>query len=257
MRSIDGVLLDIDGVLAVSWDPIPGAPEALELLRGGNVAFKLITNTTTHTRADLAATLARAGFDVGPEDIVTAVAGTASYLRTHHAGARVYLLSDGDARSDLEDVTLVTDGPVDVVVIGGACDDFSYAALNRIFRMLMGGAELIGMHRNLYWKTNEGWQLDGGAYIAGLEEASGRPAVICGKPAPAFFEEALRLLGTSAGRAAMVGDDIVSDVLGGQAAGLTGVLVRTGKFVPADLERGAPDHVLDSIADLPGLLEKL
>jgi ribonucleotide monophosphatase NagD (HAD superfamily) len=112
------------------------------------------------------------------------------------------------------------------------------------------------MHRNLYWRTEEGLQLDAGAYVAGLEEASGASAVVCGKPSPTFLAEALATLGTDGSRTAMVGDDIVNDVLGAQAAGLIGVLVRTGKFASADLERtaGTPDHVIDSIADLPGLL---
>ena len=81
----------------------------------------------------------------------------------------------------------------------------------------------------------------------------------CGKPSPAFFEEALRALGTPAARTAMVGDDVVSDVRGAQAIGVTGILVRTGKFRPEDLERGGdrPDHVLGSVADLPSLLDPL
>jgi HAD superfamily hydrolase (TIGR01458 family) len=140
------------------------------------------------------------------------------------------------------------------VVLGGASDDFSYANINRIFRLVMDGAALVGMHRNLYWRTADGLQLDGGAYLAGLEAAAGVTATVCGKPSPAFFESALALLGLPADRVAMVGDDIVNDVLGSQACGLTGVLVRTGKFMDADLEKGTPDHVVDSIADLPGLL---
>jgi ribonucleotide monophosphatase NagD (HAD superfamily) len=121
--------------------------------------------------------------------------------------------------------------------------------------MLMDGAALIGMHRNMYWRTKEGLQLDGGAFIVGLEEATGRKAVICGKPSPTFFHEAVRMVGTPLERTAMVGDDIVNDVLGAQAAGLVGILVRTGKFMPTDLEppSNKPDHVIDSIADLPGL----
>jgi len=257
---VDGLLLDIDGVLAVSWEPIPGAIGALSALRSRGVPFRLITNTTTHPRDELATTLRDSGFDVEPADIVTAVVATAEHLRTHHPGKRVFLLSDGDARSDLEGVSLVgPDEPADVVVIGGGCDDFGYAALNHIFRQLMDGATLIGMHRNMYWSTSEGLQLDGGAFIAGLEEATGTHATICGKPAPAYFNAALEMMGVQPGRSAMVGDDVVNDVLGAQAVGMAGVLVRTGKFRPADLERpeGKPDHVIDSFADLPSLLEEL
>lgn len=253
--AFDGLLLDIDGVLAVSWEALPGAVETLAWLRAEDVPFRLITNTTTHTRADLASTLRDAGLDMDASEIVTAVVATATYLRDRHPGARVFLLTDGDARADLEGVELVRDR-ADVVVLGGASEEFTYATLNHVFQMLVDGAELIGMHRNLYWKTAEGWQLDGGAYIAGLEEATGRSAVICGKPSAAYFVSALAMLGTPAERTAMVGDDLENDVLGAQAAGLTGVLVRTGKFRPQDLERadGAPDLQLDSIAGLPGLL---
>ena len=120
----------------------------------------------------------------------------------------------------------------------------------------MDGAALVGMHRNMFWRTSDGLELDGGAYIAGLEEATGVRATICGKPAPAYFEAALELLGVPAPRAAMVGDDVANDVLAAQAVGMTGVLVRTGKFREADLQRddGTPDHVIDSFAELPAIL---
>jgi HAD superfamily hydrolase (TIGR01458 family) len=251
-----GVLLDIDGVLVTSWHALPGAVETMGWMKERGMPFRLITNTTTHTRSDLAVTLNEAGFGVEPAEIITAVVATAAYLNANHAGESTFVLSDGDGVGDLEGVDVVADpGEADVIVVGGACADFSYETVNRIFRRLNAGAALIGMHRNMYWRTAGGLELDAGAYIAGLEAASGTNAVICGKPAPAYFEAALQPLGVGAGEALMVGDDIENDVLGAQDVGMTGVLVRTGKFQPTDLDRGAPDHVVDSIADLPGLLE--
>src|SRR5204863_3830836 len=92
--------------------------------------------------------------------------------------------------------------------------------------------------------------------LRGLEAATGRVAVVCGKPSPEAFASAIRLLGLPAARVAMVGDDIETDVLAAQAAGLTGVLVRTGKFRQEALDRSKeiPDLVLDSISDLPSAL---
>lgn len=254
--TIDGLLLDIDGVLAISWEPVPGAVDALKRLRDRGIPLRLITNTTTKTRADLGATLRAAGFDVTDDEIVTAVVATAEHLRVAHPGARVFVLSDGDAGADLTGIELVDADDADVIVIGGACDDFTYATMNRIFRRLMDGAVLVGMHRNLFWKTSDGLELDGGAYLAGLEEASGTTATICGKPEKTFFDAALTMLGVPADRAAMVGDDVVNDVLGGQAAGMTGILVRTGKYRAGDERRdeGRPDHLLESFASLPGFL---
>jgi HAD superfamily hydrolase (TIGR01458 family) len=255
IEGIDGLLLDIDGVLVVSWEAIPGSIEAVRWLRSRELPFRLITNTTTHARRDLAGTLGAAGFDVAADEIVTAVVATAAYLRSTHPGAATFVLSDGDPSGDMNGVALV-DRPegADVVVIGGACDDFSYDAINRVFRRVMDGAALVGMHRNRYWRTSDGLQVDAGAFIAGLEYASGATATICGKPAAEYFRGALDSLGVPASRALMVGDDVENDVMGAQAAGIGGVLVRTGKFRPGDLDRHSPDHVVDALADLPALL---
>jgi HAD superfamily hydrolase (TIGR01458 family) len=245
---IDGLLIDVDGVLVLSWEAIPGSVEALTTIRERGIPFRLMTNTTTQTRADLASTLRAAGFDVDPSDIVTAVTATATYLDANHAGAPVFLLTDGEPGEDLDVERVDAPEDADVVVIGGAGELFSYDVMNRIFRRVMDGAALVGMHRNLYWRTARGWELDGGAYLAGLEEATGVTATICGKPSSSFFAAALGELGVTAVRAAMVGDDIVNDVAGAQAAGLRGVLVRTGKFQEADLDRARPDLVVDTLA---------
>ncbi|KOX07588.1 TIGR01458 family HAD-type hydrolase [Streptomyces sp. NRRL B-3648] len=253
--SARAVLIDIDGVLTVSWKPLPGAVAALRALRAAGLGVALVTNTTSRTRASIAETLAAAGFEVGAQDVLTAPAVTAAHLAEHCPGARCMLLNSGDIASDLGDVTLVEEG-ADVVVIGGAGPGFDYAALNRAFGELQRGARLVAMHRNLYWRTDAGLQLDSGAFLAGLERAAHVEAEVTGKPSRAFFEAALARLGVGAQQALMVGDDIESDVLAAQRAGLTGVLVRTGKYEPRTHARasGVPDHVVDSFADVPGLL---
>jgi HAD superfamily hydrolase (TIGR01458 family) len=148
---------------------------------------------------------------------------------------------------------------VDVVLAGGAGPEFSYQALNQAFSHLQRGARLVAMHRGLYWRTSEGLQLDTGAFLAGLEQAAGIEAEVVGKPAAAFFAAALAHLGTDAAHTLMVGDDIETDVLAAQRQGLTGVLVKTGKYLARThrAASGTPDHVLDSFAGLPALLEQL
>ncbi|MFF1657937.1 TIGR01458 family HAD-type hydrolase [Streptomyces sp. NPDC058255] len=261
MQSVRAVLIDIDGVLTVSWKPLPGAVEALRRIRASGLGVALVTNTTSRTRASIAATLSAAGFPVDAEDILTAPAVTAAYLAERRPGARCALLNSGDIAEDLAGVALVdeadTEAVPDVVVVGGAGPEFDYAALNRAFGHLQRGARLIAMHRNLYWRTDRGLQLDAGAFLLGLERAARTEAEITGKPAPAFFETALTRLGVGPGEALMVGDDIESDVLAAQRTGITGVLVKTGKYLPEShrAANGEPDHVLDSFADLPDLLE--
>jgi HAD superfamily hydrolase (TIGR01458 family) len=252
---MEAVLIDIDGVLTVSWRPLPGAVAAVTRLRDAGLKVALLTNTTSRTRAWIAATLADAGFPVGAGDVLTAPALAAGYLAERYPGARCLLLNSGDISADLAGVTLVEDHP-DIVLIGGAGPEFGYQALNEVFGHLQQGARLLALHRNLYWRTDEGLQLDTGAFLAGLERAAGVTAEVIGKPAAAFFEAALASLGADSSATLMIGDDVESDVLAAQRAGITGVLVRTGKYLPRTLRgaSGIPDYVLDSIADVPSVL---
>lgn len=254
----DGLAIDIDGVLTVSWEPLPGAVDALGAVRDAGLPFVLLTNTTSRTRERIAATLSDAGFPVGRDDVLNAPSATAAHLRAHHPGARCLVLTSGDVDDDLDGVQRAgPDHDPDVVVLGGAGPEFGYAELNRAFRALQAGAELVAMHRNLFWATDDGLSLDSGAFVAGLELAAGVEATVIGKPAPAFFDAALDRLGTTAQGTVMVGDDLEADVLGAQEHGMAGVLVRTGKFRPGD-EQGTgddgPNHVVDSFADVPALL---
>ena len=144
----------------------------------------------------------------------------------------------------------------DAVVLGDLGDALTYERLNRAFRALVAGAELVALARNRYWRAKDGLMLDVGAFTAALEYASGKAATLVGKPSPEFFAAALKSLGAAPHEAAVIGDDLESDVAGAQAAGLRGILVRTGKHRPEELERSPirPDAVLGSIAELPGLL---
>ncbi len=247
--------MDIDGVLTVSWRPLPGAVAAVSRMRAAGLRIALLTNTTSRTRAAIAGVLAEAGFPVGAGDVLTAPALAAGYIAERYPGARCLLLNSGDIRADLAGVTLVGDHP-DIVLIGGAGPEFGYRELNEVFGHLQGGARLLALHRNLYWRTDAGLQLDTGAFLAGLEQASGQRAEVIGKPAAAFFQAALASLGADASAALMVGDDLEADVLAAQRTGITGVLVRTGKYLPRTLREasGTPDHVVDSIADVPAML---
>lgn len=257
LRHVEGVLLDMDGVLTVSWRPIPGAADAVAWLRANDIPFRLITNTTMLSRTQLASILREGGFDVARDEVLSAAAATGAYLREHHAGARCFVLGEtDDILEDLEGVTLVPKGEADVVVVAGADDRFTFANLNHALNLLVAGAALVAMQRNLTWLTDEGLKFDAGPYVDGLERASGARPVVVGKPEPAFFRQGLEALGAPVEHVAMVGDDLANDVLAAQAIGMTGVLVRSGKYRPEvdDRTGTAPDHVIGSVAELPALL---
>ena len=254
--AIEGLLIDLEGVLAVGWAPVPGAVEAVGELQDRGVPWRIVTNTTSDTRRGVARRLADIGFPVTADDVVSAPAATGAHLRSEHPDARCFLVNHGDLSEDLAGVDLVDDGPVDVVVLGGAGVEFAYERLNQAFTHLMEGAALVAMHRGLSWRTADGFALDTGAYVLGLEQAAGVTATVVGKPEAAFFLQAVAELGVEPDRVAMVGDDVDNDVLAAQACGLQGVLVRTGKFRQETLAAadGDPDDIVDSFADVPAIL---
>jgi HAD superfamily hydrolase (TIGR01458 family) len=252
MATIRGILLDIDGVLHVSMQPIAGAADTLRWLDQHGYRTCFVTNTTTASRATLAQRLAAIGLPLTERQLITAPVATANYIRQHYPGKRCWVLSKGDAEADFAGIDLV-ESNAEIVVIGGAEELLTYEAMNAAFRMLMDGAVLLAMHTNLYWRTSDGLRLDSGPYVYALELATGKQATVLGKPARPFFEQALQSIGVEAAEAIMVGDDLENDVRGAQRAGLRGIFVCTGKH-HADsplLERIHPDAILPSIADLP------
>lgn len=257
--SVRAVLLDIDGVLVASWQPIDGAAAAVAELRAAGYAVRFLTNTTSRTRTSIADALRDAGIEVDDGEIATATSATAAHLAHVYPGRRVLLLDDGPT-DDLGDVDLV--GPGDdpeVVVLGGAGPQFDWETLSTLAGYVAEGVPFVAMHGSAVWQTHEGLRLDTGAYAAAIHAATGIAPTVIGKPAPAMFVDALADLGCTPREAVMVGDDVTSDVLGAQDAGLVGVLVRTGKFRPELLAAatGEPHHIVDSIVDVPDLLANL
>ena len=251
---VRAVLLDLDGVLYVGDTAIAGAGDAVARLRGSGVALRFVTNTTTHTRAATAAKLRRLGVELDDDELITpsALAVRHCLERGHRRAA---LVMHDEVKADfgaLEEA----DHDVDAVIVGDLGAQFAFEPLNRAFRLIMDGAELVALQKNRYWMTPGGLSLDAGAFVAALEFASGREAVVVGKPSPLFFQTALATAGAAASQAAMVGDDVESDVGGAQRAGLRGFLVRTGKYREDRVRASGvvPDAVVDSIADVPELL---
>lgn len=249
--AIDGVLIDVEGVLQIDGRPIPGAAEALHVLSAAGMPFVLLTNTTSRTRRQLGALLRRLGFPVRDECLVTAVSATADYLRQRYPGERCFLLVEGEVSEEFAGIPLTEGYDARVVVVGGAGDSFTYGRLNQVFRLLLDGAAFVAMHKNLAWERQDGLYLDAGAYIAGLEAATGVRAHVVGKPAEDFFRAGLRLLGVPGERVAMVGDTLEQDVLPAQRLGLLGILVRTGRYRAREPGAGQPNLILNSLAELP------
>ncbi|HEY1285720.1 MAG TPA: HAD-IIA family hydrolase [Solirubrobacterales bacterium] len=253
----DGFLIDLDGVVWVGREPVPGAIEAMrELLeRGKPLVF--VTNNPGRPPRTYAERLREAGLEAGENAVITAGTATAELAATRagagsptfaigapafreSAAAAGLELLDGDAGRDAR-----------VVLVSGH-RGFDYEELLTASLALQRGALLFATSRDPNLPMPDGLWPGTGSVLAAVETASGATAEIGGKPEPHLFEAACRRL-PGCERVAMVGDRVASDIEGGRRAGLGTILVLTGATSRGEADRAEPrpDHVVD---DLSGLL---
>jgi len=260
---MQALLFDLDGVLYQTDRVIDGAMETLHWCEQRNIPRLFVTNTSSKPRRALVERLSAMGLSVSAEQIFAPPVAAREFLAASSSVTPVALFVREPTREDFGGLEVLDDAAEEgagSVVIGDIGEAWDFATLNRAFRLLMAEPRpvLVALGMSRYAQGKDGLVLDVAPFIKALEHASGCKAVVMGKPAREFFDAAVRKLGTSAGQTVMIGDDIRGDVAAAQAAGLVGVLVRTGKFRPRDLDGDIrPDAVLDSVADLPRWWENL
>ena len=257
LSEVHGFLIDLDGVLYVDETPLHGAVDAINTLKGSGVPCRFLTNTSTLSRRSIGAKLERMGFDITPQEIFSAPQAVLSCLEQKPNAVCKLYISD-DLQEDFAHVRQ-TKGLPTHIIMGDIGTRWDYALLNQILADLLNGAELVAIHKNKFWETEDGLRLDIGGFVAALEYASNKPARVLGKPSRDFFDLAAHDLGVAKSSVAVIGDDVDSDVLGAQRAGLHGILCKTGKYREEYfLSSGVkPDYIIDSIRYLPYLLSKL
>jgi len=238
-------------------------------LRRAGVPFRFVTNTTSRPRAGLVSRLREYGFAADPDEILTPITAGGKIARERGCTVLAPFFPSA-ALGDLEGFELLggTSGrsrqPAalpEAILFGDLGEQWTYALMQEAFGYVLDGALLIALSRDRYWRSGNGLALDAGPFVAGLEYATSREALLAGKPSPDFFRAAAAGLGPTGSTAslAMIGDDLWSDVRGAQQAGYQGWLVRTGKFRDDALQGSGitPDRILHSIADLREAAEAL
>jgi phospholysine phosphohistidine inorganic pyrophosphate phosphatase len=249
LSSIDGLLIDIEGVLTRGNEVIPGAREAVASLRARGIPFRFMTNTTVYCRYTLLDRLNALGFPCTLEELYTATYVAAEHLRAQNAQTYMPLLLP-DAQLEFDGIEVDEENP-EFVVVGDMGASFTFPRLNRAFRAVLNGAKLVALHKKRYWRTGEGLFLDAGGFVVMLEYATDTSALVVGKPSAAYYRMVLSDLGLPPHRVAMIGDDVEADVRGAQMVGAQGWLVKSGRFRREDLQQNIwPDRVFGSIADL-------
>lgn len=251
---MSAILFDLDGVLYECDRVIAGAAATIHWFNQNKIPHLFLTNTTSKSRSALVEKLAGFGIESKQQDFLTPPVAATQWLHTNRLNDIALFLPE-ETRAEFADFNLLPDESANIaaVVIGDLGEQWTFDTMNTIFRILHNNprCKLIALGMTRYWRAPAGLQLDVGPMIKAFEYATGTRAIVTGKPAAAFYQAAISLLGPQ-DDIVMIGDDIHGDIEAAQKTGLKALLVRTGKFTEADLELGiTPDTILASIAELP------
>ncbi len=253
LSALRAILLDLDGVVYTGSTALPGAAEFFSYLRRSGRRCQCITNNSTLSADQYAAKLAGMGIAVGPEGVLTSSEATAVYLQGYLApGARVMAIGEeGLVRALLGHGFRLVDREPEVVVCG-LDRRLTYERLQRACLAIRAGARLIATNPDLSLPTEGGFLPGNGATLAYLQAATGVSPMVVGKPAATMLEVAMQRIGASPAETAIVGDGLLTDILAGQRAGVTTILVLTGVAQRADLAASPtqPDYVFENLPQL-------
>ncbi|WP_254765769.1 HAD-IIA family hydrolase [Salinilacihabitans rarus] len=255
----DGILLDLDGTIYRGDGLVPGATAAVERAReAAPVLF--LSNNATKRPADYASTLTDLGIPAAPEDVLTSAAIAGEWLAGTHPDRPALVVGEAALVAELEAAGVtVTDDPDRAGVVVASMDrSFDYATLRRAFDALDEGTPFVATNPDRTCPVADGEVPDAAGMIGAIEGVTGRSLDrVLGKPSATAAEVAIATLDCPPERCLLVGDRLETDVEMGARSGMTTVLVLTGASDRADLTAAAhdPDYVLDSIADLPALLD--
>ncbi|MBC8493141.1 MAG: TIGR01457 family HAD-type hydrolase [Chloroflexi bacterium] len=249
---MNSLIIDLDGVLYRGDEAIVGAREFIALLQQEGIPFLLLTNNSTRTPDQYVTKLGKMGIAIEESDVLTSAQATALYLeRIARPEARVYAIGEEGLRAALQGKFTIAEEGASFVVVG-MDRGLTYEKLKTATLLIRGGARFIATNPDKTLPTEEGLVPGNGAAIAALEAATGVAPFVVGKPEPAIFDLALARMGVGKEGAAVIGDRLETDILGGRRAGLSTILVLSGATSRQELENSTikPDLVFENVRQL-------
>ncbi len=247
-----GFLIDMDGVVYVEQEMLPGADKFIRQLQEEEIPFTFMTNNSQRTPLDGVRKLARMGIEVEEKNIYTSAMATAAFMSHQFPNGTTYVLGEGGLLSSLHEhgFSLVQHDP-DFVVIGEGIN-FTLEMVRQAIEFILGGAKLIATNLDPS-PRKKGWNNLGiTAVVAMIEAATGKKAFSVGKPSPVMMRSARKHIGLSTDEVTVIGDTMSTDIQGGVQVGYHTILTLSGVTKKDQLGDYAfkPDKVVNSIADI-------
>ena len=256
LKEVRAVLLDMDGVVYVGEEPLPGVQELLDYLQATDRNWLFVTNNSSRTPVQFVEKIARMGIGADEEHILSSALATASWLAEQYPdGVRAFMIGQDGLRWALEreGIILVEDAQTADVVVSGIDFSVRYERLADATLAVRAGARFVGTNSDTSFPSERGQIPGTGALLALLEAATGVKPTVIGKPNAGMFQQAMHKLGTTAAATLMVGDRYETDIAGAIELGMPTAAVLTGITTEEEFRTVTPRPDLI----LPGLPELL
>lgn len=248
------LLIDLDGVLKLGNSPAPDVNEFFNFINENKIPACILSNSTLRTGEQVKEFFTTHKIEISIPAI-TAFDAALSFVKKNYKRVQVYcrdyLIHHFEG--------MIDDEIPEAIVIGDIEDKWNYQIVNDIFKKVFSGADLVAMHKNKYWNPEGELLIDAGAFITGIEFASGKSAILIGKPSPVYFKTALESIDAKIENGFfMIGDDIENDIKAAQDIGGKGFLIYTGKtnFPFDDSINVKPDFEVHSLKEVISILKK-
>lgn len=254
LKNINTIVLDLNGTLYERGIAVKGANDTIKILRQNGYHLTFITNTDGRNIDNVYTSVIKKGLEIEKEELFTPVTAVKAFI-SEKPGKTFYPLVSNSVIKDLQGINMDDKHP-DYVIIGDFADKVSFDEINKVFRMIKNGSEIVALSKTLWYIDVDGCTINTGAFVSMFETACAKEAVLMGKPSVGYFNMGLKRTGSRPETSLIVGDDVTTDILGAKRVNAAAVLVRTGIYNETDLVNAEykPDYVID---DVNGLIELL
>ena len=228
LRARKGFICDMDGVIYLGNQLLPGVAEFVTWLNENDKRFLFLTNSSERSPKELRQKLQRMGLDIGEEHFYTSALATARFLSSQKPECSAYIIGDHGLHNALYDEGIAyNDVDPDYVVVGET-DDFRFEHIKNAMNLVNKGAGLIATNSDITGPIEGGFKPACKALVASIEVATGVNAYFVGKPNPLMMRTGLEILGVHSADSVMIGDRMDTDMIGGIEAGMETALVLSG-----------------------------
>jgi HAD superfamily hydrolase (TIGR01450 family) len=243
-----GFIIDLEGTLVSSGKPLSGSIEFINFLNQNNINYRIITNTVSKTVEKWEAILNEIGFKIEKEKIIYPIVVLNIFIKENDL--KKYYFIGPDTIKNL--IPKATDYEIPEYII--FCDfeniDLNYGLFNKIFWYIKNRAKMIATSYSNYYISKGEYRMDTGIFVKMYETLVNERAILMGKPSSMIYKIALKQLDMKVNEVITIGDDGLTDIIGGNEMGMETILVKTGKYKDGDEKIYKPNRVINKLEEL-------